>query len=643
MSIKKNSLAMRLSLIISITILAVFLIIGPLTYSNIYTQLLAHLKIETMMKEESISRDIQNNFENARIITEQMAFNHEIIRYLKTTKNRADVTRNPLYPSVLRTLQEIKLGYTTNFLVWVANEQANFYLDSDGTIPDTDYDVKKRPWYPVAMKKIGQASYTEPYVEWGTKKVVMSNIMALQDNGKVFGFVVVDMELSKLPEIFNKFGASDTAQRYLINKRGEYVYHPDKTKVLSPKYNLKTNELQDYAAEILSGKSGFKQIRYNNTNYFLSYTPASDNGWVIVSLINKSVLTNEIMPFTLLLLLLFGTTVLFLIISVYFVSLQKMKPIAVIANYASIISKGDFSSNLPEIYLKRKDEMGTLSRAFQVIADTFRNENISLEEKIKEKNEELEQQYKHIIETEKMVALGSLVAGVAHEINTPVGVALSSASYIRKMNSENRLLLADGKMTKQDLEDFMQQLDESTELLTANLTRAAELIKSFKQIAVNQSTVSIMEFNLKETIDGIILSLRHEYKHQQHQIINNCPDDIEMCSYPGAYTQIFTNLIMNSIQHAFIDRTNGTMQFDCVQEDNNIKIIYSDNGCGMPPEVLEHIYEPFFTTQRQKGNSGLGMHIVFNIVTQKLGGTINCENKEEGGVRFTINVPAAHE
>lgn len=639
MQINSNTLAMRLSLIISFCIVIIFMVFGPLTYQAAYNQLLLHLQSETQMKDRSIARDIQNNFENARIIAEQMAYNNEITTYLKTTVTSYDVTHNPLFPSVVQSLIEIKKSYSGNFLVWIANEQANFYIDSNGYVSDSSYDVKKRPWYPIAMNAPGRSSYTDPYIEYETKKTVLSNIITLIDGKKVYGFVVVDIKLDDIPAVFEKARAKDNIERIMLNKRGQFLYYQNQPLLFDSKLNIKSSPLKAYYNVILSGKTGFIPIKYKNNDYFLSYRPASDNGWVIISLVPKAVLTKDLFPLASLLILLFGASVLFLIVSVYTATIRKMKPIAVIAEHASVIAAGNLTSNLPEEYLTRTDEMGELAKACQSITDTFRQENIILNERVAKKNDELATQYAHILETEKMVALGSLVAGVAHEINTPLGIGLSSASFINLINEENRQKLSENTMTKADLESFMSKLNDSTEMLEHNLSRAAHLIKSFKQVAVNQSTEDIVQFNLKDLIDGIILSLRHEYKHQNHQLINECPAELELISYPGAYTQILTNLIMNSIQHSFADRSNGMIKISCMVEHEELKIIYTDDGIGIPPEIIDRIYEPFFTTQRQKGNSGLGLHIVFNIVTQKLKGDIVCENQPKGGVQFKITVP----
>ncbi len=213
-------------------------------------------------------------------------------------------------------------------------------------------------------------------------------------------------------------------------------------------------------------------------------------------------------------------------------------------DHAEAITSGDISKNIPTDYLEREDEMGAISRSFQIIIDTFRSENDILEQRILEKNKELETQYAYILETEKAASLGNLVAGIAHEINTPIGISLSSASYLDRVNDEYRKKLAAGTMTKDNLMDFMETLTDSLVLMNNNLARAGEMIKSFKQVAVDQSSELRHHFSLNENISVVILSLRHEYKRTHHKINNLCPQDIEIDSYPGAFSQIITNLIM---------------------------------------------------------------------------------------------------
>ena len=256
-----------------------------------------------------------------------------------------------------------------------------------------------------------------------------------------------------------------------------------------------------------------------------------------------------------------------------------------------------------------------------------------------------------LVESEKMAALGNLVAGVAHEINTPVGVGVTAASQLDKLTKDLANLYKESKMTRADLEKYLNSAHQSSVLLLRNLTRAAELTKSFKQVAVDQSSEQQRAFFLKEYLNEIITSLRPEFKSASHQIEINCPTEIKLFSYPGALSQIITNLIINSMRHGFQQCVDGlitievtlmttTTDSSLVNESvNRLVLHYSDNGKGISPDIIDKIFQPFFTTNRQAGGTGLGLHIVYNLVTHKLKGTIHCDSVEGFGTTFTIDIP----
>lgn len=304
----------------------------------------------------------------------------------------------------------------------------------------------------------------------------------------------------------------------------------------------------------------------------------------------------------------------------------------------------------------RTQELSALNQALRAMNEDISNINLKLsqeiiehnltEKELEQKNKELEKAYTElteaqlqIIEQEKMASLGSLVAGVAHEINTPLGIGITSASYLEKINREAQKKLADGEMSKGSLQRFMENITESINIMTLNLGRASELIRNFKQVAVDQSNDIKTQFELKDNIDTVVASLKHEYKKKQLVINNNCPDNISLNSYPGAFFQIFTNFIMNSVKHGFTGRESGAISIDASLANNMLKIIYCDDGIGIPNKDLKKIFDPFFTTNRQSGSSGLGLNIVYNIVTQKFKGNIHCESDTGKGVKFIIELP----
>ena len=266
--------------------------------------------------------------------------------------------------------------------------------------------------------------------------------------------------------------------------------------------------------------------------------------------------------------------------------------------------------------------------------------NNNLEAIVQERTGELVKAREHLMDAEKMAALGRLVAGVAHEINTPAGLAVTSASYLQQKTEDILKLFKEERIKKSDLEDYLAISNEASSIILNNLNRLWELIKSFKQIAVDQSSEQKRKFRVKEYMENILLSLKPRLKETKHSIKINCSDDLYIISYPGAISQILANLLVNSLVHAYDngDEGNIVMSFSIDSRKGNRRAVltYSDDGKGIKEEFLSRIFEPFFTTRRGKGGTGLGLNIVYNIVTQKLRGTIGCLSKLGEGTTFVM-------
>jgi signal transduction histidine kinase len=258
---------------------------------------------------------------------------------------------------------------------------------------------------------------------------------------------------------------------------------------------------------------------------------------------------------------------------------------------------------------------------------------------LKEAMEKLKHTQDKLIQSEKMVALGELVAGVSHEINTPIGISVTAASHLHEKTRDINKLYTDSSMKRSDLEKYLNVTTEATEAILSNLQRAAELVKSFKQVAVDQSEEKKRSFKMNGYINQIILSLTPSLKKTKISIWVYCDEGLEINSYPGAISQIVTNLVMNSLVHGFDEGEEGTITFAIDKQDNNILFNYSDNGKGIPKEIIGKIFDPFFTTKRGSGGTGLGLNIVYNIVTQTLGGSIECISKIDAGTAFNITIP----
>ncbi|SDZ16128.1 sensor histidine kinase [Tindallia californiensis] len=262
-----------------------------------------------------------------------------------------------------------------------------------------------------------------------------------------------------------------------------------------------------------------------------------------------------------------------------------------------------------------------------------------LEERVEKRTQELQAATNHIIQMDKMASLGEIVGGVAHEINTPLGVSLSSLSYINSIHQDMLQSLKDSTMTKGDLKNYFVEMEESLEILENNLNRSADLVQSFKQVSIDQKVDQLDSVSLYPYFEMIIKSLKHEYKNGNHRIDLIGEKEISINTYPGALSQIISNLIMNSIKHGFGDTTNGIITIELKADKDDVTILYQDNGQGVKEEDQPKIFDMFYTTDRKGGGSGLGLSIVYNLVHHKLNGELHFSSEPDQGVLFAILLP----
>ncbi len=247
-----------------------------------------------------------------------------------------------------------------------------------------------------------------------------------------------------------------------------------------------------------------------------------------------------------------------------------------------------------------------------------------------------------MIEQEKMASLGGLVAGVSHEINTPLGTGVTAASYLGDITRAFEQLVEGGRLRRRDITEYTQLIGDTSDVIMANLTRAAELVRSFKRVAVDQGGVANSEFALREYLEEIFRSLRPSMKKQPVDIRIDCDDGLMLRGDPGSLAQVITNLTVNAIMHGYPDGGPVSIHVSAARKpEGGIDIVFDDDGKGMTEETKSKIFEPFFTTARGQGGSGLGMHIVYNTITQVFGGTVRCESEPDKGTRFFIQLPSS--
>lgn len=251
---------------------------------------------------------------------------------------------------------------------------------------------------------------------------------------------------------------------------------------------------------------------------------------------------------------------------------------------------------------------------------------------------DLQRMQETLVEREKLASLGQLVAGLSHELNTPVGVALGAATHLSDLVNRLVARARDGQLLRSDLDTFVEESGRAVTLVESNLAHAARLVRSFKRVSADQTTGERRAVDLSVYLSEVMTSLSG-LLHRQHtvRLLQSPPIELDTC--PGALTQVITNLVENAVVHAFPAGSSGTISLAALDLGNRVQIVFQDDGVGMAEDVREHIFEPFFTTRRGQGGTGLGLSIVYTLVTGTLGGEITCDSAPGVGTTFTIDLP----
>ena len=315
----------------------------------------------------------------------------------------------------------------------------------------------------------------------------------------------------------------------------------------------------------------------------------------------------------------------------------------------NLIELQGLSDSVNSMLKKIKQQIEKFEMAEQEITEL----NQGLEQKVKTRTqalrdsnqelldalEQVHQYQSQVIQSEKMASLGQMVAGVAHEVNTPIGLGVTASTMLSDRIDEIQADLDNKSLSAKKLNRFLAESKENTQIIYRNLSRAADLVSSFKQVAVDQTADNTRVVKLENFVNEVILSLHPTLKKYNHEIVVNCDPELELKTKPGPINQVLINMIMNSLIHAFDKENNGLITIDISCIHNVCHIKYQDNGNGSEEKIKQRIFDPFVTTKRGEGGSGLGLHLVYNLVTQALGGSISVESELGQGAMFDISFP----
>lgn len=268
------------------------------------------------------------------------------------------------------------------------------------------------------------------------------------------------------------------------------------------------------------------------------------------------------------------------------------------------------------------------------------NEELTaMNEELSETLDQLRSMQVQLIQSEKLAALGSMVAGLAHEINTPIGLSLTAASNLNGVTRSFAALYEAGDASAEDLLEYLEDCRMAGSILCTNLDRAAKLVRSFKQVSIDQSSDARRTFGVKQYLDEILLSLHPKLKKTKHTVTVECDESLLIDGYPGPFAQVITNLVMNSLVHGYDENDAGQIHIKVDEIDDKMRLVYTDDGKGIAPEIMPRVFDPFFTTKRGQGATGLGLAILHNIVVIQMNGKVECSSEPGKGTTFNMEVP----
>ena len=551
-----------------------------------------------------------------------------------------------------------------------------------------EYDYHQQSWYTLASENgwgREQQAYkpllwTPPYYDdAGTFSLMMTvDAIMYDDLGTEIGMATVDWSLEQLTSFLESVKVSDHSFPFLIHvQSGQFLSYPKQTELV-----MKSAQQVNWGKLIFANKQKnqldvINNFAIDNVLYNIYFFQTS-SGFIFGSLSPVTDMVKEINMITLVTSLAGGAIgvgfiiMMVLLMRVVFSPFDKV--LALIKN--SITSKGEDGG----VVIKPIDysAINEFTPIIQALDDVYQqitvymseivesNEQLScskkeiyllneeLEDKVHLRTEQLAektaealkslQQLKNtqqqLIEQEKHAAMGRLVAGVAHEINTPLGIAITAASSMEEGIQQVYQDFEKGTLSKSDFILSFKLMIETAALLLLNLRRAANLVTNFKEVAVDQDSHEFCRFNLDTYISKIISSLLPKINHTNHQITLNCSNKtLEIYSIPGALVQIITNMVDNALDHAFTDEEPGIITIMVEEGEDDVIIRVMDNGSGMEKATAELIFDAFFTTSRTTGSCGLGLHIVYNLVTQQLKGRLECQSELSKGTSFIITLP----
>ncbi|MDT9001883.1 sensor histidine kinase [Paucibacter sp. APW11] len=518
--------------------------------------------------------------------------------------------------------------------------------------------------------------WTPVYFDGEARAWMVSVIQPLDWQGRWVGTVGHDITIDALLKQIAEAESPLDSLSMIVSRDGQLIAHPQlRAQIEAAQGQLALSALKqpmlDSVYALLRQQAGDEGVaRTADGRYLVGWARIGGPGWWSVRVVPQARI-DELLQRTIAWMLLIGVVGLLLAVALLHrvVRHRLQRPLEAITGsieaLASRLHRGEEAQPLPpqasgdlqrlncafdtmaaELVVHRRQEQAAQTALQSEVEERRQAEeavrllNLSLEARVRERGEALQQAQHELVQRETLASLGALVAGVSHELNTPIGNALIASDTATEALRAARAHIASGTVRRGELLRQLQHAEDSMALALGNLRRSAGLVEDFKQVAIDRASLQRRPFGLRRVCEEVVHLLHHSLKAQEHEVRIQISDSLSLDSYPGAFGQVLTNLVQNAVVHGFEGRTGGLITIALQSaEAEQIVLSISDDGCGIPPEHLDQVFKPFFTTRLGKGGSGLGLHLVYNIVHNVLGGRIELRSTPGQGTCFTLQLP----
>lgn len=468
----------------------------------------------------------------------------------------------------------------------------------------------------------GKPIWMNPYFNANIKTEMVSYITPLIVNDRAIGVVGVDIDFKQLRDISKR--RTEAGKVVLLDRDYRFLVH-DLYSMADRLDTIDGGNLKSVREKMESSQFGTASYTLNNEKKVLGFAKLR-NGWTVaVAQTEQEAFTDLNRSVIFLILLNVGIMALMSVLAVF------------MARYLNslILRNSDLEQEVGTRTLQLKETNDYLEQTVAEL-ESQQAELIILNDHLELVLKQQQEMQERLIVSEKLAALGELVAGVAHELNTPIGNAITLNSFLKAEIEEVRLKFEAGIMSKGDLEQYVTGVTEAIHAIDHTLESMSALVDMFKQMIIDKSMLDIKRTTLIDLFEKTAANFKPQLDAGHHQLTITCDPTIEVITYPTVLQQIISQLISNSLIHGFDGLTEGKISMQIKRNDHRVQLVYTDSGKGISADISAKIFNPFFSTRRHKGSAGLGLHIVYNLVTQTLGGALSLDSNGLQGVTFSI-------